>query len=86
MGIDRWLRGMLLAPFLRLKVRPLVHKDCREDLVTIKDLIESGMVMPVLDKTYPLAKVSTAIQYVTEGHARGRVMISIAYSAKVDNR
>jgi NADPH:quinone reductase-like Zn-dependent oxidoreductase len=82
MGIERWLRGMLVAPFLRLKVRPLVHKDFREDLVTI----ESGKVMPILDKTYPLAKVSNAIQYVTEGHARGRVMISIAYSAKVDNR
>jgi NADPH:quinone reductase-like Zn-dependent oxidoreductase len=82
MGIERWLRGMLVAPFLRLKVRPLVHKDFREDLVTI----ESGKVMPILDKTYPLAKVSNAIQYVTEGHARGRVVISIAYSAKVDNR
>lgn len=86
MGIDRWLRAMLLAPFLRLKVRLLVHKDRLEDLVTIRDLIEAGKVTPVLDMAYPLAEVSNAIQYVTEGHARGRVMISIAYSDKVDNR
>ena len=84
MGVDRWLRGLLLAPFLRLKVRPLVHKDRQEDLVTIKDLIEAGEVTPVLDKTYPLAKVSQAIQYVTEGHARGQVVITIGDPARED--
>jgi NADPH:quinone reductase-like Zn-dependent oxidoreductase len=81
MGVDRWLRGLLLAPFLRLKVRPLIHKDRREDLVTIKELIEAGKVTPVLDKTYPLAKVAEAIQYVTEGRARGQVVITIGSPA-----
>ena len=77
MGVDRWLRGLLLAPFLRLKVRPLVHTDSQEDLVTLKDLIETGKVTPVLDKTYPLAKVSEAIKFVREGRARGQVVITL---------
>lgn len=75
MGVDRWLRGLLLAPFLRVKVRPLIHKDSYEDLVTIKDLIEAGIVGPILDKKYPLADAAKAIQYVREGHARGQVAV-----------
>lgn len=77
MGIDRWLRGLLLAPFLRLKVRPLVHTDCQEDLVKLRELIESGTVTPVLDTTYPLADVAEAIAYVADGHARGQVVVTI---------
>jgi NADPH:quinone reductase-like Zn-dependent oxidoreductase len=77
MGVDRWLRGLLLAPLLRRKVRPLIHKDRREDLVTLKDLIESGKVMPVLDRTYPLTEVPAAIQDVREGRAHGQVVIAV---------
>lgn len=76
MGVDRWLRWVLAGPFLRLKVRPLIHKDRQEDLVTIKDLIEAGKVTPILDRTYPLERVAEAIQYVTDGHARGQVVIT----------
>jgi NADPH:quinone reductase-like Zn-dependent oxidoreductase len=77
MGTDRWLRALLLAPFLGLKVRPLIHKDRREDLVTIKDLIEGDKVRPVLDRTYPLAEIAQAIQFVTEGRARGQVVVTL---------
>ena len=77
MGVDRWIRGMALAPFLGLKVRPLIHKDRRDDLMTIKELIETGKVTPVIDKTYPLAKVSEAIRYVTDGHGRGQVVVIV---------
>ena len=76
MGVDRWLRWGLASPFLKLKVRPLIHKDSREDLITIKDLIEAGKVTPVLDRTYPMERVAEAIQYVTDGHARGQVVIT----------
>ncbi|GGS69764.1 NADPH:quinone reductase [Planobispora rosea] len=78
MGTDRWLRGTLLAPFLRLKARVLVHKDSREDLVLLKELIESGKLTPVLDRTYPLSEVPEAIRYVREGRARGQVVIAVA--------
>ena len=80
MGVDRWIRGLLMAPFLRLKVRPLIHKDSHEDLVVIRDLIETGQVRPVLDRTFPLAEVADAIRFVREGRARGQIVIRVGAS------
>jgi len=77
MGTDRWLRAMVMAMFSKLKVRPLIHKDSHDDLVTIKGLIEEDTVKPILDKPYPLQRVAEAIQYVTDGHARGQVIAII---------
>jgi NADPH:quinone reductase-like Zn-dependent oxidoreductase len=77
MGVDRWIRGLLMAPFLRLKVRPLIHKDSYQDLVTIRELIEAGKLTPVLDRTFPLTRVAEAIQFVREGRARGQVVITL---------
>lgn len=75
MGLDRWLRAMLQAPFLGRKVRPLIHQDRSEDLATLKDLIESGAVTPVLERTFPLAEAADAIRYVQEGRVRGQVVL-----------
>jgi NADPH:quinone reductase-like Zn-dependent oxidoreductase len=77
MGVDRWIRGMLIAPFLRLKVRPLIHKDSRQDLTTIRELIEAGKLAPVVGRTFPLASVAEAVQFVREGRAHGQVSIAI---------
>jgi len=77
MGVDRWMRRMLVAPFLRLKVRPLIHKDSREDLATIRELIENGELAPMVDRAFPLARVAEAVQFVREGRAHGQVSITI---------
>lgn len=77
MGVDRWLRALMAAPFLRFKVRPLVHQDRREDLFTIRDLIEAGDIRPVLGGTYPLARTAEAIRVVQDGRAHGQVVITI---------
>jgi NADPH:quinone reductase-like Zn-dependent oxidoreductase len=58
-------------------VRPLIHKDSHQDLATIKGLIETGELAPVLDRTFPLAEVADAIEYVREGRAQGQVMIRV---------
>lgn len=75
MGVDRWLRAMAAAPFLGFRARPLIHRDSHPDLLTIKGLIESGEVRPVLDRTFTLDEVVKAIEYVTDGHARGQVVV-----------
>lgn len=77
MGVDRWLRALAAAPFLPIKVRPLVHQDRREDLLTIRDLIEAGDLSPVLGATYPLARIAEAIRVVQDGRAHGQVVIII---------
>ena len=47
-------------------------------LAVLKELIEAGKITPVIDKTYPLSKTPEAFRYLDEGHARGKVVITIA--------
>ena len=49
----------------------------REDLSSCKELIEAGKVTPVIDRTYPLSEVPDAIRYLEQGHARGKVVITV---------
>jgi NADPH:quinone reductase-like Zn-dependent oxidoreductase len=46
------------------------------DLVALTELIESGKVTPVIDRTYPLGEVPEAIRYVDEGYSRGKIVIT----------
>lgn len=48
-----------------------------EDMLKLKELLESGQVKPVIEKTYPLAETAKAIQYLYEGHAHGKIVITI---------
>lgn len=57
-------------------------KPNKEDLQFLKQLIESGKVMPVIDRTYPLTEVPEAISYLEEGHAKGKVMITLEHNDK----
>jgi NADPH:quinone reductase-like Zn-dependent oxidoreductase len=50
----------------------------KEDLVLMKQLLEAHKVVPVIDRRYPLSEVPEAIRYVEEGHARGKVVITVS--------
>jgi NADPH:quinone reductase-like Zn-dependent oxidoreductase len=76
-GIDRQLRASLLSPFVGQRLGTLISKPNVLDLIALKELIEAGKVTPVIDKTYPLSDVPQAIRYLEEGHARGKVVITI---------
>jgi NADPH:quinone reductase-like Zn-dependent oxidoreductase len=76
-GLDRSLRAMMLSPFVGQKLGTFVNKENHEDMLVLKELIESGKVTPVIDRTYPLSEVPEAIRYLEEGHARGKVVISV---------
>ncbi len=52
-------------------------KENNEDLVVLKELIEAGKVTPVISAYYPLREVPEAIRHFEEGHARGKVVITI---------
>jgi NADPH:quinone reductase-like Zn-dependent oxidoreductase len=45
--------------------------------MVLKDLLETGKITPVIDRTYPLSETSQAILYLEEGHARGKVIITV---------
>ena len=55
-----------------------VAKPNQSDLVFIKELLESGKVKPVIDRCYPLSEVPDALRYLEEGHAQGKVVITVA--------
>src|ERR671914_1220731 len=76
-GTDRQLRAMILSPFVGQKLGTFVNKENHEDLLVLKELIESGKITPVIDRTYPLAEVPEAIRYLEGGHAKRKVVISV---------
>jgi NADPH:quinone reductase-like Zn-dependent oxidoreductase len=76
-GIDRQLRASLLSPFVSQKLGTFIAKPNGQDLVVLKELIEAGKVTPVIDTTYPLSEVPAAIRHLEEGHARGKVVITV---------
>jgi NADPH:quinone reductase-like Zn-dependent oxidoreductase len=84
-GGGRWtggfFRGMLRAPVVSLfvgqRLRGLATKITKDDLVAFVGLIEAGAVMPVIDRTYPLIEAPDAIRYLEEGHAAGKIVITI---------
>ncbi len=72
----------MLSLFVRQKLRPFVSMATNEDLVVLKELIEAGKVTPVIDRTYPLSETPEAIGYLGEGHARGKVVITVEHNNK----
>ncbi|MGH8892927.1 MAG: NAD(P)-dependent alcohol dehydrogenase [Actinomycetes bacterium] len=76
-GYDRMLRAPLLSLFVSHQLGTLTSSENHEDMLVIKELIEAGKVTPVIDRTYPLSEAPKAIRYVEEGHARGKVVITV---------
>jgi NADPH:quinone reductase-like Zn-dependent oxidoreductase len=76
-GTSRWIQALVLSPFVRHKLRILSTQPRKQDLLSLKELIESGKLTPVIDRTFPLTEVPAAFRYVSEGRARGKVVITI---------
>jgi NADPH:quinone reductase-like Zn-dependent oxidoreductase len=76
-GSDRQLRALLLSPFTGQTLTTLICSENTPDLLALTELIESGQVRPVIDRTFPLSQTPEAIQYMRDGHARGKVVISL---------
>jgi len=75
--IDRIIKAVVLSPFVSQRLGTFEAKRSKEDLQVLKELVESGKVSPVIDRTYPLSEVPEAIRYLEEGHARGKVVITV---------
>jgi NADPH:quinone reductase-like Zn-dependent oxidoreductase len=73
----RVIRAHALNRFVSHKLRPFLVSFNSEDLTALKELIEAGHLTTVMDRTYPLAETPQAISHVGEGHARGKVAITV---------
>jgi NADPH:quinone reductase-like Zn-dependent oxidoreductase len=78
-------QGLLLGPLISMigskKMVSLMAKLNNTDLVFIKQLLEAGKVVPVIDRRYKLSEVPEAIRYVEEGHAKGKVVITLEHNS-----
>ena len=74
-------QAMLLGPWISMtgskKMGSLMAKPNQKDLVFVKELLEAGKVVPVIDRRYTLSQVPNVIRYPEEGHARGKVVITV---------
>lgn len=68
---------MYWSAFMRQHGSMFLARPNDEDMVFLKELIESGEVTPVIDRTYSLEDTPVALGYVEKGHARGKVVITI---------
>jgi NADPH:quinone reductase-like Zn-dependent oxidoreductase len=71
------LAVLVLSRFVSQKLIPFLAHLNRDDLMVMKELLETGKVTPVIDRSYPLSDVPEAIRYLEEGHARGKVVITV---------
>src|SRR5881398_42331 len=75
--MTRPFKAMLLKPFVSQEMGMMLTDPKQNDLVVLADLMQSGKVKPVIDRTYTLEQLPDAVRYVEEGHARGKVVITV---------
>jgi NADPH:quinone reductase-like Zn-dependent oxidoreductase len=66
-----------LSAFVSEKMASFTVKPNKEDLQLLKQFLEEGTLTPVIDRTYSLSEVPEAIRYLEEGHAQGKVVITV---------
>ena len=67
----------VMSRFGNQKMPFFLATNSKEDLMVLKELIEAGKVRPVVERTYPLSETAAAIRYLEEGHARGKIVITV---------
>jgi NADPH:quinone reductase-like Zn-dependent oxidoreductase len=82
-GVAHILQAMLLARLLSLmgskKMCFFMAKISKEDLVLLKDLLAARKIVPVIDRRYSLSEAAEAVRYLEEGHAKGKVVITVEH-------
>lgn len=84
-SMSQVIQGMLLGPLVsKIGAKKLgfmgIAKTSQKDLVFMKELLEAGKVVPVVDRRYPLSETAEAIRYLVEEHARGKVIITVEHN------
>ncbi len=81
---DPWLgplwgmvKAVVVSPFASQKLVFLMSSLNKEDMETLRNLTQSGQLVPVIDKRYTLGETAKAIRYLQQGHARGKVVIAL---------
>ena len=73
----RLIQTLVISPFVSQKMGMMMAELKKSDLAILGDMMQSGKVKPVIDRTYKLSELPEAIRYLEEGHARGKVVITV---------
>jgi NADPH:quinone reductase-like Zn-dependent oxidoreductase len=73
----RPLKAKLMSPFIDQKMGMMMAQGNKDDLNIMAELMQSGKVTPVIDRTYPLSEIREAVRYIETGRARGKVIITV---------
>jgi NADPH:quinone reductase-like Zn-dependent oxidoreductase len=76
-AMARFIKMAVTAPFGRRGMSRTDSTGSRDPLVVVTELIDAGKVSPVVDRTFPLREAPDAIRYLEEGHARGKIVITV---------
>jgi NADPH:quinone reductase-like Zn-dependent oxidoreductase len=76
-GVGRQLRALALSVLIRQRLTMFVSRHRQADLDTLRLLTEGGQIVPVVDRTYPLAEAPLAIRRLSAGQARGKIVIAV---------
>lgn len=81
---NRWMgpiglvvKLLLMKPFISQEMKMMLADVNKEDLTLLADLMQSGKVTPVIDKTYPFSEIREAVRHVETGRARGKVIVTL---------
>jgi NADPH:quinone reductase-like Zn-dependent oxidoreductase len=76
------LQSVILGPLIsrlgKKKTRFFFAKRNKKDLLFLKELLETSKITPIIDRRYPLSQAAEALRYHEEGHARGKVVITMS--------
>jgi NADPH:quinone reductase-like Zn-dependent oxidoreductase len=75
---DRLLKAIALSPFMKQRFTPFVAKPEPGDLALLAELVQSGAVVPAIDRRFPLEEAAAAVACLGAGRARGKVIVSVA--------
>jgi NADPH:quinone reductase-like Zn-dependent oxidoreductase len=76
-GLGKALWAMVFSKFVNQQMGMMMADPSQKDLTILADMMQSGKLKPVIDRTYKLDQVPDAIRYLEEGHARGKVIIAV---------
>ena len=71
-------RAVVANAFVPQRLRPLPSRQNQEELLAVTGLVQDGKLMPVVDRTYPLAETAEGLRHVEQGHARGKAVVTVA--------
>ena len=76
-GLGKALWAMVFSKFVNQQMGMMMADANQKDLTVLADMMQTGKLKPVIDRTYKLEQVPDAVRYVEQGHARGKVVITV---------